>query len=191
MGKPPHLPPCPLPLPRCGRGRGDYTPHLPPWPPFRSYTRRGRGDYTPHLPPGPPSAPTRGEEGGDERSRGDLTTQITPLPQRGRGAGGEGDPQRGSGARGEGDPLTFPSLLSRLPLPPLIYPVSGCQPHSASSAKSAWVSTPAAAARASRSGRRVSVRRSRSTRRQRAISPWLPERSTDGTASPSHTAGRV
>ncbi len=184
MGKPPHLPPCPLPLTRCGRGRGNYSPHLPPCPLPLPRCGRGRGNYSPHLPPGPPSAPTRGEEGGDERSRGDLTTQITPLPQcgrgaggegdpqRGRGAGGEGDPQRGRGAGGEGDPLTFPSLLSRLPLPPLIYPVSGCQPHSASSAKSAWVSTPAAAARASRSGRRVSVRRSRSTRRQRAISPW-------------------
>jgi len=172
VGKPPHLPPAPFLSHAAGEEGGDYTPHLPPCPLPLPRCGRGRGDYSPHLPPGPPSAPTRGEEGRDEQSRGNLTTQITPLPQRGRGAGGEGDPQRGSGARGEGDPLTFPSLLSRLPLPPLIYPVSGCQPHSASSAKSAWVSTPAAAARASRSGRRVSVRRSRSTRRQRAISPW-------------------
>ncbi|MBO9316710.1 MAG: hypothetical protein J7456_13120, partial [Chloroflexus sp.] len=31
--------------------------------------------------------------------------QITLLPQRGRGAGGEGRPQRESGAGGEGCPL--------------------------------------------------------------------------------------
>ena len=33
-----------------------------------------------------------------------LRLSITPLPQRGRGAGGEGGPQRGRGAGGEGDP---------------------------------------------------------------------------------------
>ena len=50
------------------------------------------------LPPG-------GSVGGDARSRGDpAAVQITPLPQRGRGAGGEGYPQRGRGAGGEGYP---------------------------------------------------------------------------------------
>ncbi len=39
--------------------------------------------------------------------------QITPLPQRGRGAGGEGDPQRGSGAGGEGGPHLPPSPRPR------------------------------------------------------------------------------
>jgi len=44
----------------------------------------------PHL---PPSAPTRRERRGDARSMGDpAAVQITPLPQRGRGAGGEGYP---------------------------------------------------------------------------------------------------
>ena len=39
----PHLPPQPpLPLPRCGRGRGEDGPHLPPSP-CRSSTGRGRG----------------------------------------------------------------------------------------------------------------------------------------------------
>jgi hypothetical protein len=53
----------------------------------------------PHLPPSTPAAPTKGaEEGRGKRSRGDpalvsvnaATDRITPLPQRGRGAGGEG-----------------------------------------------------------------------------------------------------
>ncbi len=54
--------PTPLPLPRCGRGRGDYAPHLP-----RS------GD------PAPVSV-----------NDTEAANQHTPLPQRGRGAGGEG-----------------------------------------------------------------------------------------------------
>ncbi len=45
------------------------------------------------------------EEGGDEQSKGDpapvtdtaFTNQITPLPQCGRGAGGEGDGRAGTG----------------------------------------------------------------------------------------------
>ena len=55
----------------------------------------------PHLPPSAPAAPTKGaEEGRGKRSRGDpalvsvndteSTNQLPPLPQRGRGAGGEG-----------------------------------------------------------------------------------------------------
>jgi hypothetical protein len=55
----------------------------------------------PHLPPSAPAAPTKGaEEGRGKRSRGDpapasvnaATDQLPPLPQRGRGAGGEGSP---------------------------------------------------------------------------------------------------
>ena len=40
--------------------------------------------------------------------------QLSPLPQRGRGAGGEGSPQRGRGAGGEGRPHLPPAPL---PLP--------------------------------------------------------------------------
>jgi hypothetical protein len=70
--------------------------------------------WRPSPPPCPLLSHSVGEEGGDERSRGDSglasvndavsTTQITPLPQRGSGAGGEGRPQCGSGAGGEGCP---------------------------------------------------------------------------------------
>ena len=45
--------------------------------------------------PPTPAAPPRGEAGGDEQSSSDpapASHQITPLPQRGRGAGGEGGP---------------------------------------------------------------------------------------------------
>ena len=67
------FPPSPLPLPRCGRGRGEDGPHLPP-------------SSLPLL---------HGERPGeDEQSSSDpapASHQITPLPQRGRGAGGEGD----------------------------------------------------------------------------------------------------
>jgi len=63
--------------------------------------------------PRPLSVPTkRAEEQGGERSRSDpvpasvndTETTTTPLPQCGRGAGGEGRPQRGSGIGGEGRP---------------------------------------------------------------------------------------
>ena len=37
--------------------------------------------------------------------------QLSPLPQRGRGAGGEGGPQRGRGAGGEGRPHLPPAPL--------------------------------------------------------------------------------
>jgi hypothetical protein len=69
------FPPGPLPLPRCGRG--------------------------PHLPPSPLPLPRCGSgRGRDERSRGDpaagndtaFAHQIPPLPQGGRGAGGEAGP---------------------------------------------------------------------------------------------------
>ena len=43
-----------------------------------------------------------------------VTTQISPLPRCGRGAGGEGRPQRGRGAGGEGRPHLSPDSL---PLP--------------------------------------------------------------------------
>ncbi len=87
--RPPHLPPSPLPLPRCGRGRGRAALTFPP------------ASFLSHA---------TGAEGGDERSDSALasvnnaesTTQITPLPQCGRGPGGE---------------QPSPSPLAPLPLP--------------------------------------------------------------------------
>jgi len=96
----PHLSPDSLPLPRCGRGRG-VPPHLPPQPPFLSHAvGEEGGEGAPSPTPRPPSVPIRGEQGGDEPSSGASasfndaasTNQISPLPQRGRGAGGEGRP---------------------------------------------------------------------------------------------------
>jgi hypothetical protein len=49
------------------------------------------------FPLGPLPLPRCGRGRGDERSRGDLTNQITPLPQCGRGAGGEGARSAGEG----------------------------------------------------------------------------------------------
>jgi hypothetical protein len=77
-------------------------PHLPPPPPFlfRTAGEEG-GDYAARTFPLAPSPHTLGaEEGGWERSSGnstpvsynDAAATITPLPQRGRGAGGEGRP---------------------------------------------------------------------------------------------------
>jgi len=81
----PHLPPAPLPLPHCGRGAG------------------GEAARTFPLAPSPPAGGA--EEGGWERSSGnsapvsynDAAATITPLPQRGRGAGGEGRRSAGEG----------------------------------------------------------------------------------------------
>jgi len=85
----PHLPPSPLPLPRCGRGRGGLCAHT--FPPASS-------------------VPTKGakEEGGGRSGSNpapasfndaESTNQITPLPQRGRGARGEGYPHLPPGPR--------------------------------------------------------------------------------------------
>jgi len=65
--------------------------------------------------PPAPSAPRRGEQGGDGPSSGDsasfndaaFTNPITPLPQRGRGARGEGGPHLPPG------PLPFPDEESK------------------------------------------------------------------------------
>jgi hypothetical protein len=64
---------------------------------------------SPRLSPSPLPLLHEERERGGERSSGDpapasvndteSTNQHTPLPQRGRGVGGEGGPQRGSGAR--------------------------------------------------------------------------------------------
>jgi hypothetical protein len=69
---------------------------------------------SPRLSPSPLPLLHEERERGGERSSGDpapasvndteSTNQHTPLPQRGRGVGGEGHPQRGSGAGGEGRP---------------------------------------------------------------------------------------
>ena len=89
-----------------------------PQPPSSPTLRERKGEIMPcpRTFPQPLSVPTKkAEEQGCERSRGDpapascndteSTNQFTPLPQRGRGAGGEGRPQRGRGAGGEGHPL--------------------------------------------------------------------------------------
>ena len=55
------------------------------------------GGIIPLTFPPTPSSPRCGRGRGDERSRGDLTNQITPLPQCGRGAGGEGAHSAGEG----------------------------------------------------------------------------------------------
>ena len=82
------------PLPQRGRGAGG-----------EGYPQRGRGARGEGSPSPSPSSSTRWERRGEERSRGDpAAVQITPLPQRGRGAGGEDYPQRGRGAGGEGYP---------------------------------------------------------------------------------------
>ena len=132
----PSSPSSPLPLPRCGSGRGDDAPHLPPAPflfhaavsttqltPLPRCGRGAGGEGALTSPPTPLLSHAVGEEGGDERSRGDSalasvnaavsTTQITPLPCGGRGAGGEGLPQRGRGAGGEGSPHLPPQLPFR------------------------------------------------------------------------------
>jgi hypothetical protein len=72
---PPHLPPCPLPLPRCGRGRGEdgagailrqSTIPRSPTSPLPRCGRGAGGVGRPHLPPCPlplPPATRKGERG--------------------------------------------------------------------------------------------------------------------------------
>ena len=98
----PHLPPNPLPLPRCGRGRGRVAPSPSSWP--TSAPTRGKEGVRAALtfPPTPFRSHTGRGRGEDEQSSSDpapasfndaaFIHQITPLPQRGRGAGGEGSP---------------------------------------------------------------------------------------------------
>ena len=110
----PSPPPCPPPLPQRGRGGGIIPLTFPPTPPPHAAGEEGgmsgagaisrtrsplshavgeEGGSSPSPSPNP-LLPTLWErKGGDERSRGDLTNQITPLPQCGRGAGGEGYPR--------------------------------------------------------------------------------------------------
>ena len=97
------FPPLPPSSPTRRERRGEIVSLTFPFPFLFHAAGEGLGvRAAPHL---PPSAPTRRERRGDARSRGDpAAVQITPLPQRGRGAGGEGYPQRGRGARGEGYP---------------------------------------------------------------------------------------
>ena len=69
---------------------------------------------SPRLSPSPLPLLHEERERGGERSSGDpapasvndteSTNQHTPLPQRGRGVGGEGGPRCGSGVGGEGGP---------------------------------------------------------------------------------------
>jgi hypothetical protein len=106
----PHLPPDPLPLPRRGRGRGRAALTFPPTP-FRSHAVGEEGGGCPSLSPQPLPLPDEERKGGDEPSSGAsasfndaaFTTQLTPLPQRGRGAGGEGSAGEGPGVRAARD----------------------------------------------------------------------------------------
>ncbi len=84
------------------KGEGASSPSPPPLSAPSRREWKGEGASSPS--PQPLSAPSRREwKGEDQRSRGD-TSQITPLPHRGRGARGEGLPQRGRGAGGDGGP---------------------------------------------------------------------------------------
>jgi len=104
----PHLPPCPPSSPTLRERKGGGTPAPSPQPPFLSHQGSGRGGDERRS--GDP-APTSGNDA-------EATNQLTPLPQRGRGAGGEGGPHL-SHAAGEGQgvraALTFPP--APLPLP--------------------------------------------------------------------------
>ena len=62
--------------------------------PFLSHAAGEEGGGCPSPSPRPPSSPTRGGEGGMNGTGAILRLSITPLPQRGRGAGGEGSPHR-------------------------------------------------------------------------------------------------
>jgi len=108
----PHLPPSPLPLPHCGRGRGRLAQkrqfcacvlqrcrgHDSP---LSCSAGEGLGVRAVRTFPPAPSPPTRGAEEGDGSGavatlRLHLATmprpRLTPLLQCGRGAGGEGSP---------------------------------------------------------------------------------------------------
>jgi len=76
---------------------------FPPAPFLSHAAGEEGGDYAPTLFPPASSVPTKGakEEGGERSGSNpapasfndaESTNQITPLPQRGRGAGGEGCP---------------------------------------------------------------------------------------------------
>jgi len=110
--------------------------HLPPSR-FLSHQGRGKGGMMrPHLPPSRfLSHQGRGKGGGERRCGGSVpasvndtasTTQITPLPQRGRGAGGEGGPHLPPGplplprcgrGRGRVPPHQSPASPQLTPLP--------------------------------------------------------------------------
>ncbi len=78
----PSPPPYPPPLPRCGRGGGRMMPLtflLAPLP--RPRCGNGRGDER-----------SRGDSGPASVNDAASTTQTSPLPRCGRGAGGEGGP---------------------------------------------------------------------------------------------------
>jgi hypothetical protein len=125
----PHLPPSAPAAPTEGEERGEVSvgvavlcrrlstiPRPQPRSPLSHAAGEEGGDDAPTPSPFRPcrSHRGRGKGGGERRCGGSVpasvndtasTTQITPLPQRGRGAGGEGLPQR----------LTFPLAPFRSP----------------------------------------------------------------------------
>ena len=112
---PPHLPPCPLPLPRCGRGKGRGLVPLTfsPGPFTLSHGATKRGGWPPHLRPGPPPhfppSPLPLLRCGRGRGRGlvPLTFPLWPLYALTRGE---------KGGRVASLPLSRPPSPS--PLPP-------------------------------------------------------------------------
>ena len=83
-----------------GEGPGVRAALTFPPAPFRSHAVGEEGGGCPSLSPQPLPLPDEERKGGDEPSSGDsasfndaaFTNPITPLPQRGRGARGEGGP---------------------------------------------------------------------------------------------------
>ena len=83
------------------RGRGRIIPLTYPLAPFLSHAAGEEGGKCPlTYPLAPFRSHAAGAEGWDEQSKNEpaavhateFTIQLTPLPQRGRGAGGEGGP---------------------------------------------------------------------------------------------------
>ncbi len=98
------FPPAPFLSHAAGEEGGDDVPHLPP------RRKKGEGSVAvatlrlrlstiPRPSTSSPLSRSAGEGPG---------VRSTPLPQRGRGAGGEGLPQRGSGVGGEGGTERWP-----------------------------------------------------------------------------------
>ena len=98
-----------------GEGPGVRAALTFPPTPFRTHAVGEEGGGCPSLSPQPLPLPDEERKGGDEPSSGDsasfndtaFTNPITPLPQRGSGAGGEGGPHLPPG------PLPFPDEESK------------------------------------------------------------------------------
>ena len=73
--------PSSLPLPRCGRGRGEDGPHLP-LAPFLSYAAGEEGgEGSPHLPPSPCRSSTGRGRGEMSRAAAILRLRLSTMPR--------------------------------------------------------------------------------------------------------------